>query len=249
MKHPEKAAVDAGITGFVFPVYFARPPAVIERFIEDTLFRSGGYVFAAVNGAGLFGNTLSICDRLFRKKGIELNAGFRFRMPGNHPRMALFRKSNHRELYDQAAAKTGEIAAVISGLRTHKKEIYRGRAGAVLAFLLGYEIPFEYSEKGSLDDYFWLNENCVNCGLCVQVCPVGNIVQTKRRPVWQNRCINCFACYNHCRWNAIQVRCPWKIFQLNNDYIQLPRYSHPEFFREKSQAKGEVISIRRTGAG
>jgi len=43
---------------------------------------------------------------------------------------------------------------------------------------------------------------CKKCGLCVKLCPVGNIVM-KDYPEHQNRCQVCFRCYAYCPREAI----------------------------------------------
>jgi ferredoxin len=50
---------------------------------------------------------------------------------------------------------------------------------------------------------FAADEKCTGCGTCARVCAVGNIEIVHARPVWQNRCENCLACYNWCPTNAI----------------------------------------------
>ena len=48
-----------------------------------------------------------------------------------------------------------------------------------------------------------VDDGCTGCGICVQVCPVGNIAMAEGRPVWHHRCEMCFACDEWCPKSAI----------------------------------------------
>ncbi len=48
------------------------------------------------------------------------------------------------------------------------------------------------------DRSFFVDESCSGCGICVRICPVNNIKLTNGKPIWQNHCENCFACFSWC---------------------------------------------------
>jgi MinD superfamily P-loop ATPase len=70
-----------------------------------------------------------------------------------------------------------------------------------------------------LDKQFSIDPNCNGCGVCEQVCPVGNIKMSERRPLWQHHCEQCFACLH---W------CPMKSIQHGKHTAGRARYHHPE---------------------
>jgi NAD-dependent dihydropyrimidine dehydrogenase PreA subunit len=48
---------------------------------------------------------------------------------------------------------------------------------------------------------------CVKCGICANVCPVGDILGGfGKMPEWQHtgECLTCFNCYHHCPHHAIE---------------------------------------------
>lgn len=53
-------------------------------------------------------------------------------------------------------------------------------------------------------------ERCTKCGLCAELCPVGNIEQTPIGPVLSNRCIACQRCFAFCPAGAVHVGKPGK---------------------------------------
>ena len=50
-------------------------------------------------------------------------------------------------------------------------------------------------------------DKCVKCGICANVCPVGDIKGGKgKTPEWLHHkdCLTCFCCYHHCPHHAIE---------------------------------------------
>jgi len=55
------------------------------------------------------------------------------------------------------------------------------------------------------DRKFYLNDNCISCGTCEEVCPMNNIVIEDNKPKWLHMCESCQACVHFCPQNAIEV--------------------------------------------
>ena len=86
------------------------------------------------------------------------------------------------------------------------------------------DLPFLESRQ-LMDRAFQVDEKCNGCGICSRVCPVGNIRmvddagEPHRRPVWQHRCEQCFACL---QW------CPQEAIQFGSKTSGGKRYHHPD---------------------
>ena len=102
MRAKRKTVVEGDIIGFIFPVYFARPPVFLQEFIESADFGDTAYVFAVANGGGLFGRALEILEKIFMEKGVSIDSGFVIGMPGNHPKIASMQKKTPDEKNDNA---------------------------------------------------------------------------------------------------------------------------------------------------
>ena len=212
--------IEGDIVGFIFPVYFARPPVILQEFIKNAELGNINYVFVVANGGGLFGKALKILENIFRTKGVTLNAGFIIGMPGNHPKVASLQKTTPEEYYQKEAIRIDEIIKIINGRLPHKMETNLGLLGSLFSYV-AFRGPYNLSKVHKLDKYLWVDEKCDSCGICACVCPVGNIELSHSEsptPVWQHNCVNCAACYHHCPKEAIQL----------GKEKHMKRYRHPE---------------------
>ncbi len=219
--------IEGDIIGFVIPVYFGRPPVFFQEFIRKARFGKSSYIFAVANGGGLFGRTLDIVERLLKRKGQRLNAGFLIRMPGTHPYIPFIHGKSFDEHYRKEAVKTDLIAGIV-----RKKQQYRERRpfrliGSIFSFF-AFDTPYDLSKKHSMDNHFWINDGCRNCGLCIKICPVNNIIQSRWKPEWQHRCINCLSCYHLCPVMGIELKYDWKMIDIITYEMLNFRYRHPD---------------------
>lgn len=70
-----------------------------------------------------------------------------------------------------------------------------------------------------MDHGFHVNEDCISCGRCEEVCPVNNIQIIDGKPSWKHNCEQCFACFHWCPKSAIQ---------FGDGTESAERYHHPE---------------------
>jgi formate hydrogenlyase subunit 6/NADH:ubiquinone oxidoreductase subunit I len=214
------AVIEGDLVGFVFPIYFARPPVILQEFIENAEFGDTEYIFAVANGGGLFGKALKILENIFRVRGATLNAGFIIGMPGIHPKIASMQKTTPEEHYEKETLRVDEIVKLVDRRIQHKVETNFGFLGTVFSYA-AFRGPYKLSKAHMLDRYLWVDEKCDGCGICAQVCPVGNINLSHSEPptpIWQHNCANCLACYHHCPKDAIQL----------GKEEHMKRYRHPE---------------------
>lgn len=83
-KYTQESDVEASILGFVFPVYWWGLPNIVRGFIEGLKIKKADYVFAAVTMGVSSGNAIPYVKELLEEKGIELSAGFEYRMVDNY---------------------------------------------------------------------------------------------------------------------------------------------------------------------
>ena len=53
---------------------------------------------------------------------------------------------------------------------------------------------------------FQVNDNCISCGICTQICPTKNISLNNGKPVFSDNCTHCLACFHWCPKEAISMK-------------------------------------------
>jgi ferredoxin len=222
-----------GILGFVFPVYHATfgesgIPFIVKNMIKTLPVLSDTYIFAVCTHAGKPNNTIPNLNDLLQKCSCRLSAGFELKL--NVPYSAMqkilahffnkplcfdleeeFRKRQKikadcdRKIDD--IVKTvleGEIVPVSRrSLNKRALAIQRKMAIGRYRMLSGENFDdLEMLTKRS-DRSFVVDQNCLGCGTCADVCAADNIELKNKRPVWLHHCENCFACFHWCPVKAI----------------------------------------------
>jgi ferredoxin len=192
-KQPEKL-------GIVCPVYMHRLPHIVMDYVKAL--DHVAYLFLVGVNAGEIGRVFSITRKLLKGKDVEFRAGFSIEMPSNYlPFGQAVSGEERTALYEAAAGRAADIADMVSrgaGQFDREGSFFSTRIFPGLMYGMGHKY-IRYLAKS-----FFADASCNGCGLCMDICPVGNIAMKEGRPVWGKNCQQCFACLNYCPKNAIQ---------------------------------------------
>ena len=213
--------------GIVCTVYDAGVPRMVAEFAERLNLSRAGYTFAIVTLGGTGVSALHQLNKILMKgHGRNLDAAFAVKMPGNFPPVSKPPAGEKKNAILKAAdARLTEIAGMIdTGLAVPPGF---SPFSSLMRYLL-YPPFFKNVHEG--DKGFSVSDSCTGCGICVKVCPAGNITMDHERPAWQHRCEYCCACLHFCPVEAIQLN----VMQGTKGR---GRYRHPDLKVEDMKAQ------------
>ncbi len=209
-------SLDVEACGFIFPVYCQDAPEILIRMVRKLRLPTEAYIFGIATHNGDVGYSHFTIDRILRKKGLGLKAGFAVLMPGNSitPRdMTNSEEETMRRLRESASA----VRAIADSVARKESVPYAGSA-SIRKRLKGYRNMFRHRVLYRVPEKFWVTDACNRCGSCVRICPEHNITIDSGLPQWGKRCQMCHACIHWCPASAVQN---------GKNTISCKRYHHP----------------------
>ena len=207
--------------GFVFPVHGWRVPRIVEEFLQKVEFNAAtqqpSYCYCLVTAGDSIGKTME----RFEKSLSDVHSGFSIQlnlvesviMPESYvglPGMVTDTEEKEKQKIQAAEQKIADFigqlekrAGTVDGHPAGWDSLVRGTLPSLCSGLIGgFFTRFLITDKPFRVD----SSRCVKCGICAQVCPVGDIKGgLGLQPQWihNGKCLTCFACYHHCPHHAI----------------------------------------------
>ncbi len=184
--------------GFIFPVYFDRIPQIIHKAIEKSQFSKTQYFFAVATSGGQAGNALFEMDSVLKSRGVRLDYGKNVDMPDNS---IIIKTSDAKAAIRLAHINrvTDEIASAVINHKKMESVLKKSYAYCIMGKVNNFAVVHYYkAEKRQVDA-----TRCNRCGMCVDICPSGNITMKGRKMVIGDDCQWCFACLNWCPKSAV----------------------------------------------
>ena len=186
--------------GIVCPLYEFDLPRVVKEFIEGSTFDTDYFFIVTTYGMHHGG----IAERVSA------------RLESNGRRVDYFNTvimvDNAAQIFDMAEQiridpekhVDGQLAAVHADIASHKHYI-QPAAKEEVDFYEGYmKNPFNLRPTND-NPFYRVTDECIGCGTCSRVCPMGCISIEDKRPVYDFRsCAGCFACIHACPKKAIR---------------------------------------------
>lgn len=219
--------------GFVFPVHGWRVPKLAREFIckmkilrepsdatggnkakADDCLKNPPFAYCVCTAGDSIGLTIENLNEVISQNpslqalGItEVSSSYSLIMPESYiglPFMDVDPKEREIRKKENAAQ---ELAVVCEEIFDRKEGISRLIKGPIPWFFT--KVVGGFFENVLITDkrFHVEKDRCVKCGICANVCPVGDIKGGHGEyPVWLHHkdCLTCFTCYHHCPHHAIE---------------------------------------------
>ena len=219
--------------GFVFPVHGWRVPKLVREFIckmkiqrepsdasaenkakADDCLKNRPFAYCVCTAGDSIGLTIENLNEVISQNpslqalGItEVSSSYSLIMPESYiglPFMDVDPKEREIRKKENAAQ---ELAVVCEEIFDRKEGISRLVKGPIPWFFT--KVVGGFFEKVLITDkrFHVEKDRCVKCGICANVCPVGDIKGGHGEyPVWLHHkdCLTCFTCYHQCPHHAIE---------------------------------------------
>ena len=211
--------------GLVFPIYDFKAPPIIVSFLKNFSKLGSKYVFAVATYGFMPSKAMKKLEKIMQSFGAKLSGGFVVSMPNNGIITEKITAKRQKKMKDAREAKLEKINDYVIARKEDKIETSNILTNLVLNGLFIRATPKllglgkEVALHGWKSFAFVSDSNCNGCGICVQICPMDNIVLHGNKPLWGKNCATCFACL---QW------CPKEAIQAGRITVNKNRYHHPD---------------------
>jgi len=200
---------------FAAPIYAWRMANVMTEYIRSTQLTGSRDAYFVLTCGGEIGNAGKYAAQLCEEKGLNYKGVLEVVMPENY--IAMFNAPGVEE--------SRAIVAKSKPLLRHGAEMIRqGKPFPAPKISLLDRMKSGPVNKGFYKFYvkadaFFSTDACINCGFCVEACPLNNIRLSDGKPVWDKHCTHCMACI---------CGCPTKAIEYGKRSKGKPRYQCPK---------------------
>lgn len=185
---------------FVAPVYSWQIPLVFADFIRKASFEGNKDAYFFITCGGEMGAAGVKAKDLTDEIGMNFKGAIELLMPNNYVISSGAPSDKKCKKYiahaNKLMKKYSEGIANGETLPEHKVNFIDNiKSGPIN---VGFNKYFINAKS------FRTTENCIGCGNCVDLCPLGNITLVDNKPVWGDRCTQCLACLCLCPTDAIE---------------------------------------------
>lgn len=201
-----------------YPTQFSNAPMMVRDFIKSNRDLWAGKEIFCINTMGAFSGDGTGCSaRLLKKYGATILGGLQIKMPDSVCDSKLLKKSRerNRSIIQDADDKIEKWVIQI------KNGIYPQEGLKPIDHVKGLfgQRLWYYGKTAKYSCQIKINDNCIGCGLCVQECPMNNLVQEqngRKKPTQKGKCTMCYRCISRCPKQAITLH--------GKDVIEQTRY-------------------------
>lgn len=189
---------------FCYPTYGGCVPRIMREFVANHIQELKGKKLIIFCTQLIFsGDGARAFTNLLPKDYVEVIYAEHFNMPNNICNAPIFSIKNGNEINKYLHNAEAKMDIVCKNIKKGKI-IKRGFNS--FSHLLGksqsaFWPDIEEKNKSSVK----IHDDCINCGICVEVCPMKNLTLKPSGIEHDDNCIICYRCVNTCPRQAITV--------------------------------------------
>ena len=179
----------------VTPIYSYGMPKHVYEFLPK-LDKTRELIIVQ-NYGGMVGGADYLMRSYCEKLALNLKSVFVIQMPENFTTTFTVPKFYIKSILKNADK---NISAVIEKIKSGESQLPKKKKTREQKYLKNM------SNWHIIGNRFCVSEECVKCGKCVKICPVGNISFKDGKPVFGDKCVACLGCYHRCPQKAIRYK-------------------------------------------
>ena len=208
--------------GFVFPVHGWRVPKLVREFIgkmkvqraEPDAAGSLPFTYCVCTAGDSIGLTIENLNQTISQNpslqalGItEVSSSYSLIMPESYVGLPFMDVDPKEKEIWKKSKSAQKLAVICEEIFDRKEGVSRLVKGPIPWFFT--KVVGGFFENVLITDkrFHVEKDKCVKCGICANVCPVGDIKGGHGEyPEWLHHkdCLTCFTCYHHCPHHAIE---------------------------------------------
>lgn len=192
--------IEADEIGLVYPIYGHMPPYMVRQFIQKAKLRAA-YKFAVLTYGMRKCDAVEIWDRVSRNAGNHFDYIATLVMVDNW--LPNFDMNEQLKIDKHIPENLQRITADISARRAWHEPVTEEERQQHQGFMQWSGLDPEVGFLMKSERHFAVSDACVECGVCVNVCPRGNYELTSSGVKVKGDCEFCFACIQNCPQKAI----------------------------------------------
>jgi ferredoxin len=190
--------------GIVFPVYFWGLPTIVDEFISQLQlnnYKEETFTYVVFTCGASTGNAVHMLEGKLREGNHHLDSGFAVILPDVYILLLeLIPAEKQERLLQKASEELDEIGHSVANKDRGIFKVKPGLFPRLKTFIL-----YPFYKYGRNTKQFNITDDCIECGLCAEICPSGTIQLIDERPHWdKEKCVQCLACLHRCPTAAIQ---------------------------------------------
>ena len=204
------------IIGLVYPCYSFGLPRIVRQFLAQAQLEAD-YRFAVMTCGNNVGGALLTTKHLGEANGIHFDYFNYVKMVDNY--LPLFDIDKQLQTLPQKRV-DDQLDQMVQDIKSRKSK--PPRVSPPIKLLTQFmKIGNSTLTSGKADHKFIVNASCNRCGICVKVCPAGNIKVQEPTISYQHNCESCFACIHVCPQNAIHLKNEKSATRYRNEHVSL----------------------------